>query len=144
MCCDDDEEEVNDDEEDNNIDIIYDMNDIIIPSIDKEEDNIHLKSLKELIDMHGIDTLYPPIDGTAFYSVICRINHSCEPNVQVLYQYSHEYNNIQAYLKVLKPILPNEELLQSYINQYDSYNNRKKSLADYGFECNCNKCITKL
>eukprot|EP01041_Mallomonas_annulata_P001861 gene1861-3608_t len=41
--------------------------------------------LQQLIAEEGIEVLYPPLDGTAFYTNICKINHSCTPNVIVKY-----------------------------------------------------------
>jgi hypothetical protein len=45
-----------------------------------------LIELTELIDdAGGTDQVFPPLDGTAFYSLVCKINHSCRPNVMVRY-----------------------------------------------------------
>jgi hypothetical protein len=43
------------------------------------------------LGQHGDSNIFPPLDGSAFYLNICRINHSCEPNVRV------EYVNKGAY-----------------------------------------------
>lgn len=99
-------------------------------------------ALKELVDTHGIETLYPPLDGTAFYATICRINHSCDPNVRVTYVNSLQHG-LQATLIALKPILPGEELVQSYIDQFQPLSVRQKALKDYGFQCTCSKCFAE-
>lgn len=44
-----------------------------------------LDEIRRLVSEHGEDTLFPPLDGTAFFLLICRINHSCAPNVAVRY-----------------------------------------------------------
>ena len=44
-----------------------------------------LDEIRRLVLEHGEETLFPPLDGTAFFLLICRINHSCEPNVAVRY-----------------------------------------------------------
>ena len=44
-----------------------------------------LDEVRRLVGEHGEDTLFPPLDGTAFFLLICRINHSCVPNVSVRY-----------------------------------------------------------
>ena len=44
-----------------------------------------LDQLRLLVRSQGLDRLLPPFDGTAFYLLTCRINHSCQPNVIVKY-----------------------------------------------------------
>ena len=100
-------------------------------------------ALQEMIEMHGLNTLYPPLDGTAFYGTICRINHSCDPNVRVTYVNSESYG-LQAHLLALRPINIGEELVQSYIDQFESFTERQKALKDYGFSCSCSKCLTDM
>ena len=85
--------------------------------------------LREIIDEEGLDRIFPPLDGTAFYLTICRINHSCDPNVIVKYHKIdsdtsvsstcntfYESNPLYGYLHALRDIQPGEELLQSYID----------------------------
>lgn len=69
-----------------------------------------------ILDEVGADTVYPPLDGTAFYTTICRINHSCNPNVMVKYVCTPEHG-LCAQMVVLRDIAEGEELLQSYIDQ---------------------------
>ena len=95
--------------------------------------------LKYLIEAQEADRLYPPLDGTAFYSTICKINHSCVPNVMVKYTSTLE-SGLIAQLHTLRSIDPGEELLQSYIDQNMPFDERKAALKDYGFECTCEKC----
>lgn len=102
-----------------------------------------IAALKELVEFNGIDTLFPPLDGTAFYATICRINHSCDPNVRVTYVNSPEHG-LQASLIALKPIAPGQELVQSYIDQFQPLAVRQKALKDYGFQCACSKCVSEL
>ncbi len=81
---------------------------------------------------NGIDTVFPPLDGTGFYKMICKINHSCDPNVIVKYTInvtteistsvldSDEYNPYSkpliAQITALRSITAGEELVQSYID----------------------------
>eukprot|EP01038_Epipyxis_sp_PR26KG_P013791 gene13791-18498_t len=92
----------------------------------------------------GEDTLFPPLDGTAFYMKICRINHSCEPNVIVKYTDFGEGKGLTAVVNVLRPIVAGEELFQSYIDQSLNYELRQAKLKDYGFTCNCRKCADRI
>ena len=83
--------------------------------VDEEPGNEALKELKSLVEENGEDMLYPPLDGTAFYLTLCKINHSCEPNVVVKYT-SKPSGGLVAQLFAVRDIVPGEELLQSYID----------------------------
>jgi hypothetical protein len=72
--------------------------------------------LKAMLEEVGADTVYPPLDGTAFYTTICRINHSCNPNVMVKYTCIREHG-LCAQMVVLRDIAEGDELVQSYIDQ---------------------------
>lgn len=147
MCCDDDEEEGEEgDEEVEEVEEDAEGEEMetsapTAESVDGPVDE-NLTALRELVDTHGVDTLFPPLDGTAFYALICRINHSCDPNVRVTYVNSPEFG-LQAHLLALRPIQPGEELLQSYIDQFQPFSARQKALKDYGFECACTKCVAE-
>lgn len=97
------------------------------------------KELLALLRSHGEDNLFPPLDGTAFYLLTCKINHSCEPNVCIYYE-CDEMNGLQAKMVALKDIIAGEELVQSYIDQSRSKSQRQSDLAEYGFTCSCHKC----
>jgi len=106
----------------------------------------NLQRLYEILNSSGLDSIFPPLDGTAFYSKICKINHSCEPNVLVKYPpapLDGQPRPLMAQLIALRDIAPNEELLQSYIDQSMSFENRQAALRDYGFECSCPKCLRR-
>eukprot|EP00604_Paraphysomonas_vestita_P000114 CAMPEP_0174825024 /NCGR_PEP_ID=MMETSP1107-20130205/41094_1 /TAXON_ID=36770 /ORGANISM="Paraphysomonas vestita, Strain GFlagA" /LENGTH=152 /DNA_ID=CAMNT_0016055725 /DNA_START=871 /DNA_END=1330 /DNA_ORIENTATION=+ len=119
---DDDEEweDISDDEVDNeenneNIEskeengLSINMNDIQLKQIQ------NYQTLQDIITSTGEENLYPPLDGTSFYKTICRINHSCVPNVIVKY-ISHPIYGLCAQMTVLRDIEENEELVQSYID----------------------------
>ncbi len=92
-------------------------------------------------DSGGVDSVFPPLDGTAFYETICRINHSCDPNVAVQYIENVGISGLQASLVALRDIYPNEELVQSYIDCNMDTESRQLSLRDYGFICGCVRCV---
>ncbi len=140
----------------------------ILQQMSKIDDKDKLLTiLEELVNATDYERIFPPLDGTAFYSYICKINHSCDPNVRVNYIMDSN-KGLVAQLVALKDIQAGEELVQSYIDQNQSniYNNnsyyilfcliiqyfkklfilidystRQKNLQDYGFKCACNKCI---
>lgn len=98
--------------------------------------------LLELVEqLGGSETLFPPLDGTAFYMTTCKINHSCSPSVYVRYT-THEHLGLVAELVALRDIAEGEELMQSYIDQSMSTTQRQKALVDYGFRCTCERCTT--
>ncbi len=99
-----------------------------------EVDAIH-----QLLHDYTEEVILPPLDGTAFYFLTCKINHSCSPNVLVKYTHSPEYG-LAAQLVALRAISPGEELVQSYIDPSLSTVQRQRLLAEYGFACNCAKC----
>lgn len=142
---DEDEEE----EEDDNINQKpAELSDINMPSA-------KLQSLKEIISSTGEDNLFPPLDGTSFYTTICRINHSCVPNVMVRYTVDPGAG-LCAEMIALRDIQENEELVQSYIDNTlrkctrlsgsDNFlgtEERQALLKDYGFVCTCSLCQKK-
>ncbi|GKZ00957.1 hypothetical protein MPSEU_001047200 [Mayamaea pseudoterrestris] len=89
-----------------------------------------------------LDYIFSPLDGTAMYSLICKMNHSCDPNVIVLYKRTAYGSShpLTAFAVALKPIEANEELTISYIDKSEPLATRQESLANYGFSCRCTKC----
>jgi hypothetical protein len=110
--------------------------------------------LEEIISTTGEENLYPPLDGTSFYTTICRINHSCVPNVMVRYSLVPAIG-LCAEMVALRDLEENEELVQSYIDNTlrkcaidlltdcDTVlgtEERQALLRDYGFTCHCSLC----
>ncbi len=137
-----DEEEVEEEEGENCLDESH--NDDYVSGDDEVEPVItgdsNLDSLHEIIRNNGPDNIFPPLDGTAFYTKICRINHSCEPNCIVRYSCDRKLGLI-AKVYCLKKIEAGDELVQSYIDNSLDYESRQEALRDYGFSCKCTKCL---
>ena len=134
---------------------------------DAETGDSSLDKLNTILREYGVDSIFPPLDGTALYSMMCKINHSCSPNVRVTYLFTKEHGLV-ASLIATREIQPDEELLQSYIDQtmgtcallalahvflshhlltvgryfylHTDTAARQAALADYGFRCTCYKC----
>ena len=83
---------------------------------DDETGDSSLDKLNTILREYGVDSIFPPLDGTALYSMMCKINHSCSPNVRVKYLFTKEHGLV-ASLIATREIQPDEELLQSYIDQ---------------------------
>ena len=88
------------------------------------------------------DDVIRPLDGVSHYSIATKMNHSCEPNVILVYKtrgWGRDHPLV-AYIVALRDISPGEELTISYITSDESYEERQASLANYGFVCKCSKC----
>ena len=82
--------------------------------------------------------LFPHCNGTALFSVICLMNHSCSPNVQIVYSSgSHSAVAIAQRL-----IAPGEEMCINYVDVDDESTTaeRRAELMHYGFTCRCERC----
>jgi SET domain len=90
-----------------------------------------------------LDVLFPPLDGTAMYSMACKMNHSCDPNVILIYRRRAGFGRnypLVASVVALRDISAGEELTISYIDADASYSERQQALRHYGFVCQCLKC----
>ena len=98
--------------------------------------------LSEIEEMcQNADMHFPPLDGMAMFTLACCMNHSCDPNVRVAW-----CNNpgapIEIELVSLREIEEGEELCFSYIStDIDSLDERRLALIDYGFWCECARCM---
>lgn len=78
---------------------------------------------------------------TAVYAEISCINHSCRPNAEVHFLSESD----EATLIATRRIAKGDEVFISYIddNERAHVEQRRASLRDYGFECDCDKCATE-
>ena len=118
------EEDEEEDEEEEDMEVVDDDADVYT-------------QILQFIDTYSMDVLFPPLDGAAFYKRICKINHSCEPNVRVSYVSTPE-GGLTVDMIALREIREGEELVQSYIDQ-----NMCKLVILYSMMCvvNCNACV---
>lgn len=88
------------------------------------------------------DSIFQPMDGTAHFCFAEKMNHSCEPNVVLLYKSRGwgENHPLVAYCVALRHVRPGEELTIGYVTTDSPYEERKKALENYGFVCSCTKC----
>ena len=88
------------------------------------------------------DEIIRPLDGTAHFTVATKMNHSCDPNVILLYKTRGwgKDHPLVAYCVALKDISEGEELTICYIDANEPYEKRQEALANYGFTCTCEKC----
>ena len=77
--------------------------------------------------------------GIGVYSVLSKLNHSCEPNCNI--KFSPE-NGKDATLEVERPVKQGEELTISYVDDKLPREQRRKELSEgWAFECQCPKCL---
>jgi len=116
---------------------------IPIPAtIKRATTDVAFDTLTSVLQHNGPENIFPPLDGAAFYLKICKINHSCEPNVRIQTA-AHAAGcglGLRAQAISLRPIAAGEELTQSYIDQNLPFEKRQQALKDYGFMCTCSKC----
>jgi hypothetical protein len=78
---------------------------------------------EETEDESTLENVFPMLDGTALFSVICTLNHSCAPNCSVHYSETRD-----AELRVTRDIDEGEELCISYISTDQDYAARQEDL----------------
>jgi hypothetical protein len=103
--------------------------------------------------------LFPNCEGTALFAVICCMNHSCVPNVQVRkvlppyvimpttrilsLQVCYAAGDHAGAVVAQRPIAAGEELCINYVNvaRGTGVLGRAADLAHYGFDCDCPRCV---
>ncbi|KXN71914.1 SET domain-containing protein [Conidiobolus coronatus NRRL 28638] len=90
-------------------------------------------------DIHD-SQLYAMGQGT--FPIGSLFNHSCSPNVLVLYQ--HQTDHLTQRMISLCPIYKGQELTICYIDLIYSRQRRQLLLnSKYFFDCNCNRCFNE-
>ncbi|KAI0163565.1 hypothetical protein BJ166DRAFT_296559 [Pestalotiopsis sp. NC0098] len=83
--------------------------------------------------------LSSPLDdvqlGIGFDPLICTANHSCDPNVDLV------FNQPTTVLRALRPIKKGEEIFMKYIDVTNPFSVRQAEISEtYYFTCKCAKC----
>ena len=79
----------------------------------------------------------PNFHGTGLYPTIARLNHACDRNARL------DFDGRYGVVIATKDIQPDQELRISYLGSRTleiSMQERKESLLEYGFSCDCNLC----
>lgn len=104
----------------------------------------------ESADECGILAMFPPLDGTALYTLICCMNHSCRPNCVVKYpgrrnvqRADGKADPLVAEIVLLEDVQEGDELTQSYVDKDMDLEERRRALEDYGFLCRCPRCLSE-
>ncbi|EKX73221.1 conserved hypothetical protein [Theileria equi strain WA] len=122
---------------------LYNRNREEIQAILHELQNVIAIIRGETISMNEIEKciesmeLFPDIIGLGIFDNISKMNHSCRPNVEIDY-----VDDNTARINLLCNISAGQEATISYINEEDVFEIRQKKLStNYGFQCDCNKCL---
>jgi hypothetical protein len=91
-----------------------------------------------------LGAVFAPLDGTAMFSTTCKMNHSCDPNVIVVYRGLKWHEPLVAQCVAKCDIEPGEELCISYVDVNEAVEVRRRELANYGFNCSCERCCSEL
>jgi SET domain len=110
---------------------------------DDDDDDDGSATQQRRIEGDDLDEIFPPLDCLAMYSVLCKMNHSCDPSVVIVYQRQPQWGRdhpLTAHAIALRDLRAGEELTISYIDRHESRQERQRALANYGFQCQCRKC----
>ncbi|KYQ94027.1 hypothetical protein DLAC_04299 [Tieghemostelium lacteum] len=104
-----------------------------------QDDDHDVEMMDDQDEFDDEEEIFPSFDGFGIFGLQAMVNHSCEPNVTVVFS---DKDN-RAYIKALRKIEANEELTHSYIDESEPYDDRQKELITYGFVCTCPKCLNE-
>uniref|UniRef100_A0AAV1T611 SET domain-containing protein n=1 Tax=Peronospora matthiolae TaxID=2874970 RepID=A0AAV1T611_9STRA len=86
-------------------------------------------------DCNALNDDFVGVEGTALFSGICTMNHSCDPNCTVLYT-----KDGAAHVFAVQDVAEGEELCISYIDVDQDVDEREEYLREYQFVCHCARC----
>ena len=79
------------------------------------------------------------------FRVISNINHSCVPNVTLLKEAeSAEERDGRVVARTTRDVAEGEELCNAYVDVSLPLRRRRRELREYGFECDCPRCVQEL
>jgi len=115
-----------------------------LPLTKDDKDNLD-RRIEVLYDKMDEEVgIFRDVEGTGLYALQSKLNHSCDPNVQIVFSSSNHVLSVEA----LRDIPKGEELCISYLSccQLESsrHSRRKVLLENYLFECECGKCRAQI
>lgn len=85
--------------------------------------------------------MFPPSRGIALFARVATLNHSCEPNCEVVWAHSP---SSAATVVTTRCVQSGEELCISYVDVRLSVQERRAALEQrYGFTCDCERCAAE-
>ncbi|QPH04223.1 hypothetical protein C2857_001057 [Epichloe festucae Fl1] len=83
-----------------------------------------------------IISLEEPMDHHALFTQTSRMNHACRPNC--VYQFDRRTLTHKVY--TIQDVEPGQELTISYIEPIATYEERRRIIQTWGFNCSCSAC----
>ena len=100
---------------------------------------IRLDETADAEDLYDVSRrLFPMFAGEGLFSLLCVVNHACEPSVVTRYRSWKGATMMRV--EALRDIEAGEELTVSYSGIITPLAARRAALASYRFECRCAKC----
>ena len=95
--------------------------------------------------LDALDEAYAtPFDGTGLFPLQATLNHSCEPNVTLMKQTVEEESDGRVVARLSRDVAAGEELCNTYVDVSLPVRRRRRELREYGFECDCQRCVREL
>ena len=89
--------------------------------------------------LDALDVRYcVPCEGTGFFALQSQLNSDCDPNVTPLKDDGDVDGSCVLVAK--RAVKKGEELTMCYVDEDADVRERRAELADYGFECACERC----
>merc|ERR1719198_519793 len=113
---------------------------------DEDDEKMVTKAMEEAqaaVDKMSFEELlaapWPNFHGTGFFPFVARLNHSCSPNVQITFP----QNSSRLTAVALENVAPGQELCICYVRKEDPVDVRRRGLVEYGFTCQCKRCVAE-
>mmetsp|Transcript_30192 Transcript_30192/g.78258 ORF Transcript_30192/g.78258 Transcript_30192/m.78258 type:complete len:468 (+) Transcript_30192:103-1506(+) len=95
--------------------------------------------------LDALDVAYStPFEGTGIFPLQAMLNHSCEPNVTLLKEEGAEERDGRVVARLTRAVAEGEELCNAYVDTNLPVRRRRRELREYGFECDCPRCVREL
>ncbi|GLB39181.1 hypothetical protein LshimejAT787_0603430 [Lyophyllum shimeji] len=88
-------------------------------------------------EVAGVVDPGPDGEYAAVCRIMCRINHSCSPSADRLFDIA----SFSFQLRATRDVKQGEEIFVSYCNVLETAADRQEYLASYGIKCTCNSCL---
>ena len=111
---------------------------------DAELSALRDKLAKRVPNLDGSEIRATPLDGIGLFPLQATMNHSCEPNVTLVKEEGDEERDGRVVARTTRDVAAGEELCNTYVDVTLPVRRRRRELREYGFECDCARCVREL